>query len=222
MLERPSGSSTSSTSRAAHRRHRRLHADFPVSTMLPMLCRKYGTRSTSLESLLKCEHKFWSRCVQREAVPDHVPAFTAFDPFEDGALRQIGDADLAFPFFVKPIKSSGSRLGFRIDNPEDFDYAIQRFRAEIGSYRRALPIRARPRRPARRGPRHPGQLLHGRAGHRRPAVHGGGLCARGRGRVLWRRRLDPLPAGAELLLLHVPVEAAGAMPARRWPRSPRR
>jgi ATP-grasp domain len=110
------------------------YADFPVSTMLPILAKKYGTRFASLESLLKCEHKFWSRAVQREAIPDHVPAFTAFDPFEDGALRRIGEAGLAFPFFVKPIKSSGSRLGFRIDNPEDFDYAIEKFRAEIGAY----------------------------------------------------------------------------------------
>ena len=110
------------------------YADFPVSTMLPVLAKKYGTRSASLESLLKCEHKFWSRVVQREAIPDHIPAFTAFDPFDDEALAKIGKAGLSFPFFVKPIKSSGSRLGFRIDNPEDFDYAIERFRAEIGAY----------------------------------------------------------------------------------------
>jgi len=109
------------------------YADFPVSTMLPLLCAKHGTRSTSLESLLKCEHKYWSRSVQREAIPDHIPAFAAFDPFDDEALGTIGKAGLSFPFFAKPIKSSGSRLGFRIDNPEDFDFAVERFRAEIGS-----------------------------------------------------------------------------------------
>lgn len=32
---------------------------------------------------------------------------------------------------MKPIKSSGSRLGFRIDSPEDFAYATEAFRAEI-------------------------------------------------------------------------------------------
>jgi len=108
------------------------YMDFPVSTMLPILCDKYGTRNASLEALLKCEHKFWSRQVMREVIPEHTPAFTAFDPFDDNALSRIGDADLRFPFFVKPIKSSGSRLGFRIDSPEDFDYAIERLRAEIG------------------------------------------------------------------------------------------
>ncbi|WP_027371056.1 ATP-grasp domain-containing protein [Desulfovermiculus halophilus] len=109
------------------------YMDFPVSTMLPLLCAKFGTRSTSLESLLKCEHKYWSRVTQAEVIPEHIPAFTAFDPFDDQALAKIGQANLAFPFFVKPIKSSGSRLGFRIDNPEDFDYAMERFRAEIDS-----------------------------------------------------------------------------------------
>ncbi|MFW6076393.1 MAG: biotin carboxylase, partial [Hyphomicrobiales bacterium] len=42
------------------------YMDFPVSTMLPILCRKFNVRSPSLESLLKCEHKYWSRVVQRE------------------------------------------------------------------------------------------------------------------------------------------------------------
>lgn len=109
------------------------YIDFPVSTMLPLLCRKYGTPNASLESLLKCEHKYWSRKVMAEVIPDHIPKFTAFDPFDDNALSKVGAADLRFPFFVKPIKSSGSRLGFRIDSPEDFDYATQKLRAEIRS-----------------------------------------------------------------------------------------
>ena len=108
------------------------YIDFPVSTMLPLLCKKYGTPQTSLESLLKCEHKYWSRSVMREVIPDHTPKFTAFDPFDDNALSKIGKADLRFPFFIKPIKSSGSRLGFRIDSPEDFDFATEKLRAEIG------------------------------------------------------------------------------------------
>ncbi|MDN3521969.1 ATP-grasp domain-containing protein [Halomonas ramblicola] len=108
------------------------YMDFPVSTMLPILCERFGTRSTSLTSLLKCEHKYWSRRVQREVIPDHIPAFTAFDPFDDEAMTRIGEAGLYFPFFVKPIKSSGSRLGFRIDTPEDFYQAIEQLREQIG------------------------------------------------------------------------------------------
>ncbi|RDD60439.1 ATP-grasp domain-containing protein [Ferruginivarius sediminum] len=108
------------------------YMDFPVSTMLPLLSRRFGTRNASLQSLLKCEHKYWSRVTQREVVPDCIPNFTCFDPFDDGALAKLGDAGLYFPFFVKPIKSSGSRLGFRIDSPEDFEHAVGKLRAEIG------------------------------------------------------------------------------------------
>lgn len=107
------------------------YIDFPVSTMLPLLCEKYGTPNASLQSLLKCEHKYWSRKVMAEVIPDHIPKFTAFDPYDNKALSRIGEADLRFPFFVKPIKSSGSRLGFRINSPEDFDYAVEKIRAEI-------------------------------------------------------------------------------------------
>lgn len=109
------------------------YMDFPVSTMLPILCDRFGIRSTSLESLLKCEHKYWSRRVQREVIPHHIPRFTAFDPFDEEAMTRIGEAGLYFPFFVKPIKSSGSRLGFRIETPEDFYHAIEQLRDSIGT-----------------------------------------------------------------------------------------
>jgi biotin carboxylase len=106
------------------------YMDFPVSTMLPLLCARFGTRTPTLESLLRCEHKYWSRLTQREVIPANVPAFTAFDPFDGDALERIGESGIGFPFFVKPIKSSGARLGFRIDTPGDFANATQRLRAE--------------------------------------------------------------------------------------------
>ncbi len=109
------------------------YMDFPVSTMLPILCERFGTRSASLESLLKCEHKYWSRLVQHEVIADYIPRFTAFDPFDPQALQTIGKANLYFPFFVKPIKSSGSRLGFRIESPEDFAHAVEKLCEGIGT-----------------------------------------------------------------------------------------
>ena len=107
------------------------YMDFPVSTMLPLVCARFGLRTPSLESLLKCEHKYWSRLVQREVIGENIPQFAAFDPFDDDALRVVGEAGIGFPFFVKPIKSSGSRLGFRIDSPENFSVAIAELRAQI-------------------------------------------------------------------------------------------
>ncbi|MDZ7748969.1 MAG: hypothetical protein U5K43_09080 [Halofilum sp. (in: g-proteobacteria)] len=186
------------------------YMDFPVSTMLPILCEKFGTASVSLEALLKCEHKYWSRVVQQEAIPEHIPGFKAFDPFDDDALQKIG---LGFPFFVKPIKSSGSRLGFRIDKPEDFAEAIARFREEINLIAEPFDyILDQAEMPAdvRAGRR---SLLRGRGDHRRTPVHRRGLRVRWRGRELRYRRLDPLSTGAEFLPLPVPVAPAEASAA---------
>ncbi len=104
------------------------YMDFPVSTMLPLICEEFGTRSPSLESLLKCEHKYWSRVEQQKVIPDNIPDFAAFDPFDDDALSKI---DLPYPFWIKPIKSSGSFLGFRITGEEDFAAAIPQIRERI-------------------------------------------------------------------------------------------
>ncbi len=105
------------------------YMDFPVSTMLPILCEKFGTRSPTLESLLKCEHKYWSRLEQQKVIPDHIPEFRVFNPFDVEALQRI---DLPYPLWVKPIKSSGSFLGFYVDSDERFVEACAEIRAGIG------------------------------------------------------------------------------------------
>ncbi|MFD6795324.1 MULTISPECIES: hypothetical protein [Prauserella salsuginis group] len=45
--------------------------DFPVSSMVPILCRERGLRAATLESVLKCEHKYWSRVVQSEVIDEY-------------------------------------------------------------------------------------------------------------------------------------------------------
>ncbi len=104
------------------------YMDFPVSTMLPLLCGKLGKRSPSLEGLLKCEHKYWSRLVQREVIPEHIPQFQPFDPFEENAFERL---ELGLPFWIKPIKASGSLLGFRIESREDFERAVSQIQKLI-------------------------------------------------------------------------------------------
>jgi biotin carboxylase len=107
------------------------YVDFPVSTMLPLLARRFGLRAPSLEALLKCEHKYWSRCVAREVVPEHIPRFALVDPF---AGDPVGDCALAYPFWLKPVKSAGSYLGFRVDDDDTFRAALGEMRAHIGIF----------------------------------------------------------------------------------------
>jgi biotin carboxylase len=106
------------------------HWDFLVSVLGPILCQERGIPAPSLESLLKCEHKYWSRLEQRAAVPECVPKFASFDPFDDGALAGIS---IDFPFWVKPVKAHSSNLGFKITNEDEFTAALDQIRAEIGN-----------------------------------------------------------------------------------------
>lgn len=104
------------------------HWDFPVSVMVPILAAERGLPAPSLESVLKCEHKYWSRLEQQASIPECVPRFAAFDPFDDEALAGI---DVDFPFWVKPVKAHSSNLGFEIHNEEDFRAAVVEIRAGI-------------------------------------------------------------------------------------------
>ncbi|MFG2447634.1 acetyl-CoA carboxylase biotin carboxylase subunit family protein [Nocardia fluminea] len=105
------------------------HWDFPTSVIVPILAAEWGLPSPSLESVIRSEHKLWSRVLQRESVPECVPEFCAFDPFDPDALDKI---ELAFPFWVKPVKSHSSQLGFEVHDPAEFAAATAAIRAEIG------------------------------------------------------------------------------------------
>ncbi len=104
------------------------YMDFPVSTMVPVLCERYGLRSAPVAAFLKCEHKYWSRVEQKKVIPQHIPGFHLFDPFDE---NPAGAIPLDFPYWIKPVKSFGSHLGFRISGERDLEEAIPQIRENI-------------------------------------------------------------------------------------------
>ena len=86
--------------------------DFPTSVLVPLLCKEYGIPSPSVTSVLKCEHKLWSRIEQQKVIPDVVPRFCGIDPFAESPFDQI---TLNYPFWIKPVKAFSSHLGFKIE-----------------------------------------------------------------------------------------------------------
>lgn len=102
--------------------------DFPAVEMAAILAREYGTRGPALEGVLQCNHKYWSRLLQQDAVPDHIPRFIAFDPYRDDVAQ---DLPLEFPFWIKPLNAYRSHLGFRIDSPGDLELALTEIRAHL-------------------------------------------------------------------------------------------
>ncbi|MET9377482.1 ATP-grasp domain-containing protein [Streptomyces sp. NPDC002992] len=102
--------------------------DFPVSTLVPMLGERYGTRSTSLESVVKCEHKYWSRLEQQKVVDEH-PRFGRVDLEADVPRPPEG---MSFPLWVKPALSYSSELAFGVKDEQEFREAVEEIRKGVG------------------------------------------------------------------------------------------
>ncbi len=102
--------------------------DFPTSSLVPTLAHRHGLPGPTLEAVARCEHKYWARNLQREVIPDLLPRYCSVNPFADHPGAQI---DLAFPYWIKPVKAHSSYLGFRIDRPGDLDETIPAIRAGI-------------------------------------------------------------------------------------------
>lgn len=111
--------------------------DFPITTMVPILARRFGFRSPTLESVLRCEHKHWARVEQRASVPEVVPRFTRFDAYADDVADHL-EAEMGYPFWLKPIKSFESYLGFRVNDREDLERALELFRAGASGFENAF------------------------------------------------------------------------------------
>ncbi|WP_136798395.1 ATP-grasp domain-containing protein [Desulfosediminicola ganghwensis] len=105
--------------------------DFPVSTTLPLIRDEIGLEGPSLISVLKCEHKYWSRLLQKEVIPELVPPFQKIYPFREDAVAQC---TLDFPFWLKPVKSVLSHLGFLIRDTREFETSLDIIRKNIARY----------------------------------------------------------------------------------------
>lgn len=102
--------------------------DFPGTTLVPIIAKKHGIPGTSLESVLKCENKYWSRLEQSKVISDHIPMFKAFDPFDENAFEKI---EMITPYWTKPIKSFRSFLAYKINGEEQFYNNMEEVRKHI-------------------------------------------------------------------------------------------
>ncbi len=102
--------------------------DFPGTVLVPIIAEKYNLPGPTLESVLKCEHKYWSRLEQQKVIPKSIPQFKAFNPFDDDAFEQI---DFITPYWIKPIKSYRSFLAYKINGPVQFGEYMQEVREHV-------------------------------------------------------------------------------------------
>jgi len=104
------------------------YLDFPVTSLASLLNRKYGLIGASPEAVARCEHKYWMRLCQSRVMPDETPQFAATNPFSpEEASRVVPD----FPFWLKPVKSHSSVLGFLVRDRGDLEAALHACRKKI-------------------------------------------------------------------------------------------
>jgi hypothetical protein len=101
--------------------------DFPVSSLAPLLRRRYGLPTASLEEIVMCEHKYWSRLVQQRVLEEYPP-FALVDLDRDSSPPQ----GLRFPMWVKPVKSFSSVLAFGVADEQAYTEALEKIRDGIG------------------------------------------------------------------------------------------
>ncbi|MGH3629084.1 MAG: ATP-grasp domain-containing protein [Sciscionella sp.] len=99
--------------------------DFPVSTMLPILRQRFGLAGATLEEVVKCEHKYWSRLEQQKVIEEY-PRFGLVD-LEATDLPE----GLSYPVWLKPVKSFSSVLAFGVHDRVQFADAVKQIREGI-------------------------------------------------------------------------------------------
>lgn len=82
---------------------------YPGMSAASIIARRLGLPGPSCESVMCCEHKYYSREAQQRFVPDATPWFRLFDPRHEPA-----SGDITFPAFLKPVKSCMSINAHRV------------------------------------------------------------------------------------------------------------
>jgi len=86
--------------------------DYPGSALAAVLAKELGRPGPDPKVNLICQHKYWSRVAQARFVPEAVPPFWPIDVADNAAFPD----GIAFPVFVKPVKSFFSIGAQRIDS----------------------------------------------------------------------------------------------------------
>lgn len=87
---------------------------YPGMSAASIVAKRLGLPGPSPESVICCEHKYYSRVAQKQFVPHAVPSFYLLDSANAEAIREI----TTFPVFLKPVKSCMSINAHRVYDQE--------------------------------------------------------------------------------------------------------
>ena len=89
--------------------------DYPGATIAAALATRLGLPSSTPDAIVRATHKYYSRCVQRETIPEATPDFWLVDPGQ----AERAAAEVKYPCFVKPVKGTFSVLSQKINSADE-------------------------------------------------------------------------------------------------------
>jgi len=109
--------------------------DYPGSIVAAAIASRLDLPGPSPETILLCQHKYYSRIAQRVTSPEVVPSFAVLRI--DGS---VAAGRLTFPAFVKPVKSFFSVLAQRVENAEELIHLVARAQPHLHEFVRPFNI----------------------------------------------------------------------------------
>ena len=85
---------------------------YPGMSAASIIAMRLGLPGPSPESVMCCEHKYYSRVAQKRFVPEAVPDFHLLDAGAGGSIGAV----TTFPSFLKPVKSCMSINAHRVED----------------------------------------------------------------------------------------------------------
>jgi len=92
-------------------------SDYPGATAAAAVAAELGLAGPRPRDVMRASHKFLSRQLQLEVVPEAVPPFALVDPDEPGTW----DPKTGFPCFVKPVKGAFSVMAQVVRNRAELE-----------------------------------------------------------------------------------------------------
>ncbi len=94
--------------------------DYPGSILASFVAKECDLIASHPETVLTCHHKYYARCAQARNIPDSTPSFMLLNAHGKSA----GSCCVAFPFFIKPVKSSFSVYARQINSADELKHYV--------------------------------------------------------------------------------------------------
>jgi len=85
---------------------------YPGMSAASVIAEKLSLPGASPESIMICEHKYYSRIYQKKFVPEATPEFHLIDPLDPASA----ESNISFPCFLKPVKSCMSKNAYIVES----------------------------------------------------------------------------------------------------------